>query len=283
MQNDTSRFTRNIMPLQNFQSNITGLTQYTTVATNLSNLQKMVDFTTKTVRTDVLEAYTPANVIQVQSPIATNLGSGSSSSASSGGSAITNGGTTIQTYTTVGVTSTLAISLGVRNTSVFNILGNGNVVYSDPTGVATSFAVEGVTFSAPAGLFSSITTSTITAGSITTSTITATTCYATNYVTLSDKIVKRNIREWREPVLYTLKDIKPYAYIYEGEDAAGPGRIGLLAQDVAAVYPQCVSEGAGGTYVNYDSVVALLVGAVRELSARVASLEAASSASAPRP
>jgi len=200
MQNDTSRFTRNIMPLQNFQSNITGLTQYTTVATNLANLQKMVDFTTKTVRTDVLEAYTPANVIQVQSPIATNLGS-SSSSSSSGGSAITNGGTTIQTYTTVGVTSTLAISLGVRNTSVFNILGNGNVVYSDPTGVATSFAVEGVTFSAPAAAFSSITTSTIT----------ATTCYATNYVTLSDKIVKRNIREWREPVLYTLKDIKPYA------------------------------------------------------------------------
>ena len=266
------------MPLQNFQSNITGLTQYTTVATNLSNLQKMVDFTTKTVRTDVLEAYTPANVIQVQSPIATNLGSSASaSSSSSGGSAITNGGTTIQTYTTVGVTSTLAISLGVRNTSVFNILGNGNVVYSDPTGVATSFAVEGVTFSAPAAAFSSIT-----AGSITTSTITATTCYATNYVTLSDKIVKRNIREWREPVLYTLKDIKPYAYIYEGEDAAGPGRIGLLAQDVAAVYPQCVSEGAGGTYVNYDSVVALLVGAVRELSARVASLEAAS-ASASRP
>jgi len=240
MQNDTSRFTRNIMPLQNFQSNITGLTQYTTVATNLANLQKMVDFTTKTVRTDVLEAYTPANVIQVQSPIATNLGSGSSSSASSGGSAITNGGTTIQTYTTVGVTSTLAISLGVRNTSVFNILGNGNVVYSDPTGVATSFAVEGVTFSAPAAVFStitagSITTSTITAGSITTGSITTGTCYATNYVTLSDKIVKRNIREWREPVLYTLKDIKPYAYIYEGEDAAGPGRIGLLAQDVAAV------------------------------------------------
>lgn len=258
------------MPLQNFQSNITGLTEYTTIASNVANLQKMVDFTTKTVRTDVIEAYTTGNVIQVQSSAASASASGSIGG-SSGSASITNGGTTIQTYTTVGVTSTLAISLGVRNTSVFNILGNGNVVYSDPTGVATSFAVEGVTFSAPAGVFSTLTTGSITAG----------TCYATNYVTLSDKTVKRNIREWREPVLYTLKDIKPYAYIYDGEDATGPGHIGLLAQDVAAVYPQCVSEGAGGTYVNYDSVVALLVGAVRELSARVASLEASAAASSP--
>ena len=277
------------MPLQNFQSNITGLTQYTTIASNVANLQKMVDFTTKTVRTDVIEAYTTGNVIQVQSAATSASASASGSIGGSSGSAsITNGGTTIQTYTTVGVTSTLAISLGVRNTSVFNILGNGNVVYNDPTGVATSFAVEGVTFSAPAGVFSTLTTGSITTGSITTGSITAGsitagTCYATNYVTLSDKTVKRNIREWREPVLYTLKDIKPYAYIYDGEDSAGPGHIGLLAQDVAAVYPQCVSEGAGGTYVNYDSVVALLVGAVRELSARVASLEGSASSPASRP
>jgi hypothetical protein len=237
----------------------------------------MVDFTTKTVRADILQAYTNGNGIQVQSAFS----SGGDSGGGGGGSdSIINGGTAIQTYTTVGITSTLAISLGVRNTSVFNILGNGNVVYSDPTGVATSFAVEGVTFSAPVGVFSTVTT-----GSIIADSITAATCYATNYVTLSDKTVKRNIREWREPVIYTLKDIKPYAYIYEGENPVGPGRIGLLAQEVGAVYPQCVAEGAGGTYVNYDSVVALLVGAVRELSARVASLEASAStaSSASRP
>ena len=252
MQNDTTRFTRNIFPLQNFQSNITGLTPYSVVASNVANLQKMVDFTTKTIHADTIQAYTMGNTIQVKSPL--------SSEVSSSGS-ITNGGTSIQTFTTVGETSTVAISLGVRNTTVFNILGNGNALYSDPTGVATAFTIQGVTLSAPAATFSTITTDT---------------CYAKNYVTLSDIHVKRNIREWREPILYTLSTIKPYTYMYDGDDTKGSGRIGLLAQQVADIYPQCVTNGDAGTYVNYDSIVALLVGAVRELSAKVAKLEAAS-------
>jgi hypothetical protein len=49
--------------------------------------------------------------------------------------------------------------------------------------------------------------------------------------------------------------------------------IGLMAQEVEAVWPLLVKEGVKGKYVNYDGVVVMLLKAVKELAARVSTLE----------
>jgi hypothetical protein len=57
-----------------------------------------------------------------------------------------------------------------------------------------------------------------------------------------------------------------------GEASTAP-TIGLLAQEVKEACPEAVVLDAKGThYVNYDSIVAVLVGAIKELQGEVSSL-----------
>ncbi len=123
---------------------------------------------------------------------------------------------------------------------------------------------------------------------ITVETLTAGTVYASNYVTLSDRSVKTNVREFSTgSVLEGLSGLRTYSFQMLRErrgssstwgttDPVSEGQmeIGLLAQEVEAVFPECVTRGPGGRlYIKYDSVVALLLGAVRSLGERVAVLE----------
>ena len=113
------------------------------------------------------------------------------------------------------------------------------------------------------------------ASSITVSTLTSVsgtfsgTVYAQQFVTLSDILAKTAVREWRSPVLEDMAKIHPYIFNYGG--VATPD-IGLMAQEVGAVWPELVKDGVK-KFVNYDGVVALLVKAVQELGARVSTLE----------
>lgn len=70
--------------------------------------------------------------------------------------------------------------------------------------------------------------------------------------------------------------LRPVRHGWRDTHVMGEGRtIGLIAQDVAPVVPEVVSVGGDGTYsVNYPLLTALLIGAVQELTARVAALEA---------
>lgn len=110
-------------------------------------------------------------------------------------------------------------------------------------------------------------------------TLTAGTIYASNYVTLSDQNAKKNIREVRtDSVLEGLSGVRTYRFqMLESKgdpESEGQMEIGLLAQEIESVFPECVTTGPGGRrYVKYDSVVALLLGAVRTLNDRVAALE----------
>jgi hypothetical protein len=94
-------------------------------------------------------------------------------------------------------------------------------------------------------------------------------CYAQQFVTLSDAMAKSNMREWTSSVMDTLDLIHPYSFNYIG----GVESIGLLAQEVEAVYPQLVRESGPTKYVNYDGMVAVLLKAVQELGERVRVLE----------
>jgi len=240
MQNDTSKFVRNIIPLQNIQSNVSAVNSVSVLANNVANLQSMVNYDTKTINADFIQSYTVDGTIQFTSPInLCNVG-------------ITTNGET----TTTGVAATdTQIDFLVNNRQVMTIAGSGNLLYYDVSGLATEFRISSVVLKADSAAFSTITTGT---------------CYAQNFVTLSDRLKKTNIREWRDTTLDKFSNICPYAFTYNNESVIN---VGLLAQEVATVFPECVKGGDEGMYVNYDSIVALLVRAVRELTDRVALLE----------
>ena len=99
--------------------------------------------------------------------------------------------------------------------------------------------------------------------------------------TLSDARVKSDLAPIADP-LARLSGLRGYTYRVAG-GAGGAAAAGLLAQEVAAVLPEAVSEvpgGAGGDgsdggdrlAVNYSAVVPLLVECIRALEARVADL-----------
>ena len=53
----------------------------------------------------------------------------------------------------------------------------------------------------------------------------------------------------------------------------GDASVGVIAQEVAAVYPQLTTESEERLSVNYNGLVGLLIQAVKELSAEVEELK----------
>ena len=190
----------------------------------------MVDYATKTVRTDILGAYTAGNSIQVVSPM--NLSNvvlyqnGTEFSSSGSGSNLVNGGSSITLNNTT-MSSNVAISFGVGNAQASGFRGD------------RSFFVNG------SGSFNGI-------------------CYATQFVTLSDLRQKAGLEEVKESMVDKLNKINVYTYEYN--DRPSDRNIGLLAQEVEAEFPFCVKERDGKKYVNYEGLVAVLLKAVKELS-----------------
>jgi hypothetical protein len=209
MQNDTSGYVVNIVPLQNIQTNVSGLDPTATLTTEVAAIRKMVDTQAKRVYTNSIASFTPGGTVSFVSP--TSL-TGSSSN-------IGAGATSLNIYDSNGA---YALNLTSGTTSLFKV------------------GQDGV-------------------------------CYAQQFVTLSDVMAKSNMREWTSSVMDTLGLIRPYSFNYIG----GVESIGLLAQEVEAVYPQLVRETGSTKYVNYDGIVAVLLKAVQELGERVRVLERA--------
>jgi ribosomal protein L32E len=124
-----------------------------------------------------------------------------------------------------------------------------------------------------------VTTSVLTASSITvaTSGTFGGICYAQQFVTLSDVLAKKDVQEFTGSVLNGINEISPYWFSYSGKGQEQKQTLGLLAQEVEMVWPALVTPGYGSEsatkYVNYDGIVAVLVKAVQELSAKVSTLE----------
>jgi len=115
-------------------------------------------------------------------------------------------------------------------------------------------------------------TSNIQADSISASTITVGgTCYAQAFVTLSDKGVKGGLRPLPTISFDTLANVGTYKYRYFD---AVKDDIGIVAQELEEVYPECISSADGRKYVNYSALTAVLLQAVKELEGRVRALEA---------
>ena len=211
MQNDTSSYVVNIVPLQNIQTNVSGLDPTTTLTTEVTAIRKMVDTQAKRVYTNSIASYTTGGTVSFVSP--TSGATGTSGTSSNIGA----GATSLRTYDSNGA---YALELTSGTTSLFRV------------------GQDGI-------------------------------CYAQQFVTLSDVMAKKNMREWTTSVMDTLGQIRPYSFNYIG----GVESIGLLAQEVEAVYPQLVRESGSTKYVNYDGIVAVLLKAVQELGERVRVLE----------
>ena len=219
MQNDTSRYVVNIVPLQNVQTNISGLDPTTTLTTEVAAIRKMVDTQAKRVYTNSIASFTPGGTVSFVSPTSGATGTSEATGSSGTSSNIGAGATSLNIYDSNGA---YALNLTSGTTSLFKV------------------GQDGV-------------------------------CYAQQFVTLSDVMAKSNMREWTSSVMDTLGQIRPYSFNYIG----GVESIGLLAQEVEAVYPQLVRESGSTKYVNYDGIVAVLLKAVQELGERVRVLERA--------
>jgi hypothetical protein len=128
--------------------------------------------------------------------------------------------------------------------------------------------------------------------------VVATVDTAGNYTKVSDGRAKENVEELRD-VLEKIDRVRGVSYRWKGTGspvrAARRQEIGVIAQEVAAVFPEAVTPlGAGADHyegVDYNKLTAVLVQAVRELHAenrtlarRLSAVEAAhQSPGKPRP
>ena len=232
MQGTQSKFVANIVPLANVITNVSGLDPTTELSNAVANLQEMINTDTKTVFTNYLGAYTTGNSVQLLSPIL-------SSNTTSGSSTIG----TSSNYVTV----TDSITMGVNSSNIFQMGNNGNILIKG----ASEFRVSSMTLAADL-----IVASTINVGS----------CYAQQFITLSDARAKYEISSIMN---FSLQGINTYKFKYNG---SSEDEIGLLAQELEG-YPECISIIDDVKYVKYNAVVSLLLGNVRELQDRVRVLE----------
>lgn len=273
MQSSDSPFVVNIVPLANVQTNTSGEDATTVLSNQIAQIQQMVNYDQRRIYTDFLGALTADATIQVLSPMNmsnvpfTQNGIPVSESGSSGGGGSTIGAasTSITLFDTTS-TSAAAIQFTVGSRPVFQILGSGNGLVYDSSGVATEFRISSMSFVADTGSFSSD----VTVGGI---------CYAQQFVTLSDERRKRSVSPvGLDGLLSSLAGINTYYYkITDGDpvnENSASLEIGLLAQELEGSFPEVIQRGGDGTkYVKYNSVVALLLGAVRQLNQRVDELE----------
>lgn len=79
------------------------------------------------------------------------------------------------------------------------------------------------------------------------------------------------LKEEQKDVLYDLSALKPKHYRFKNEEQY---RVGLIAQDVQKVIPEAVTEDEDGYLgLDYNAVVAALVGEVNRLKIRLSQLE----------
>lgn len=91
-----------------------------------------------------------------------------------------------------------------------------------------------------------------------------------NVAAYSDRKHKTNIRTIVDG-LSLVERLRGVRYVRKDD---GTENIGVIAQEVVGVFPEVVGECADGMHVSYGNLVAPLIEAVKELAARVRTLEA---------
>ena len=92
---------------------------------------------------------------------------------------------------------------------------------------------------------------------------------ATIFNSLSDKELKENF-ESIENSLEIINKVNPIGFNWKG---SGKKSYGVIAQELEQILPELVSENNGIKSVEYNSLMAFLIGAVQEMSERLDKLE----------
>jgi hypothetical protein len=129
MQNDTSNYVVNIIPLQNVQTNVSGLDTTTSLTTDVTAIKRMVDTQTKRIYTNSIASFTTGGTVNFVSP--TNLsngvtGSSAATGSSAGASTIGAGGVSLNIYDSNGA---YALDLISSSNSLFKV-GQDGICYA---------------------------------------------------------------------------------------------------------------------------------------------------------
>ena len=91
------------------------------------------------------------------------------------------------------------------------------------------------------------------------------------YVQLSDRRLKHNIRDL-SPVLNRVLQLRPRTYFYENDVDKTTPSLGLIAQEVEAIFPEWVFQQGDYKALSYDHFSILAIKAVQEQQAQIDAL-----------
>uniref|UniRef100_A0A6C0BD78 Peptidase S74 domain-containing protein n=1 Tax=viral metagenome TaxID=1070528 RepID=A0A6C0BD78_9ZZZZ len=250
---NASNYILNIVELQNVITNVTGQSATQALASQVAQIQEMVNYEQKRINTNVIASFGGSNSITVLNSLnLCNDGIYTAVSSTTGGSPAP--GKNIVCLDTAGTAAWGFISsMSTADSIRFNGAGTeiARFTNSGNLGVGTttpSHAVDVV----GEGYFT---------GNVT----------ASNFLTLSDGQYKTNIRqiEGASGVISSLNGVR-----FQWKEG-GDHDLGFIAQNVQEVFPEGV-YGSNILHVNYQKVIPILVEAVKELQERVRVLESTS-------
>jgi hypothetical protein len=99
-----------------------------------------------------------------------------------------------------------------------------------------------------------------------------TTIWAYNFNNRSDISLKKDITD-RTDSLAKIKQLRPIDYLLKDETKSKPNnlkRIGLIAQEVEQILPEVVMSDENGIKgINYNELIPIIIGAIKELEAKI--------------
>ena len=248
-----NRFVLNITELQNVITGVSGLTPVATLSNAVSQIQEMVIYNEKRIATNTISNY---NTTPIQVTTSLNMASGTSLTVD--GTSVTSGtggelstignGPSYVTFISTISTAVDAITFAVAGSTIASFTGGGTFAISGPmklSGAGTPAVGRYLTCMDTAG-----TAEWHDPGSVP-----------------SDARLKQNIRPVADygTVLETIRGVR-FDWV------TGAADIGVIAQEVRAVLPEAVEDG-DVLRVSYHKIIPVLVEAIKDLRARVSTLE----------
>jgi hypothetical protein len=248
-----NRFVLNITELQNVITGVSGLTPVATLSNAVSQIQEMVIYNEKRIATNTISNY---NTTPIQVTTSLNMASGTSitldgtsvTSGTTGQVSTVGNGPSYVTFISTISTSVDAITFAVAGSTIASFTGGGTFAISGP------MKLSGAGYPAVGRYLTCMDTAGRAEwhdpGSVP-----------------SDARLKQNIRAVTDygTVLETIRGVR-FDWIAGGAD------IGVIAQDVRKVLPEAVEDG-DVLRVSYHKIIPVLVEAIKDLRARVSTLE----------
>lgn len=238
MATNASPFLVNIVELQNIATGISGGSSNDTVRkleSDVVNIQKMVNYTKKTISADVLKSFTLGKPVDVMANL--NLSNA-------------------RLYSNLMPYTVNPDALEINKVGL-----TGNEIYVNSDSQTISFITAGTqSLLIDASGHANFSKNLYVGGNV----------YATNLIQTSDIELKGNIKPFKTSVEQVLK-LSPQTFEWL---KTGSQDIGFISQEVEAVWPSLTEDYSDGTRgLVYSRFIPLLLESIRELNSRVLDLE----------